>query len=200
MEALKNTRSSLPFPCPKSPPKYPDMSGKRKEFARVQMLEREIGFLEEELKSCECLQLASKGCKEVDDFVVANPDPLIPTNQKIRKSCWLWKWLCCGKPCFNLSWICCCFSGCSVPTCPTCCPSGKKLFSCPNCCSCCPSCRCNCCCCFGKTSCPKCCKLSLPSCPKCTWSCFKCPHFKCPQVCLCFSCRKTCCCNPCYLF
>lgn len=38
--------SSLPPPRPKSPPEYPDLYGKRREAARVQMLEREIGFLE----------------------------------------------------------------------------------------------------------------------------------------------------------
>ncbi|KAL3586128.1 hypothetical protein D5086_012995 [Populus alba] len=37
---------SLPPPCPKSPPEYPDLYGKRREMAKVQMLEREIGFLE----------------------------------------------------------------------------------------------------------------------------------------------------------
>lgn len=37
---------SLPPPRPKSPPEYPDLYGKRREAARVQMLEREIGFLE----------------------------------------------------------------------------------------------------------------------------------------------------------
>lgn len=37
---------SLPPPTPKSPPQYPDLYGKRRETARVQMLEREIGFLE----------------------------------------------------------------------------------------------------------------------------------------------------------
>lgn len=37
---------SLPPPRPKSPPKYPDLYGKRREMAKVQMLEREIGFLE----------------------------------------------------------------------------------------------------------------------------------------------------------
>lgn len=37
---------SLPPPCPKSPPEYPDLYGKRRETAKVQMLEREIGFLE----------------------------------------------------------------------------------------------------------------------------------------------------------
>ncbi|KAK9275472.1 hypothetical protein L1049_022739 [Liquidambar formosana] len=37
---------SLPPPCPKSPPEYPDLYGKRREMAKVMMLEREIGFLE----------------------------------------------------------------------------------------------------------------------------------------------------------
>lgn len=37
---------SLPPPSPKSPPEYPDLYGKRREMAKVQMLEREIGFLE----------------------------------------------------------------------------------------------------------------------------------------------------------
>ncbi|KAK2975516.1 hypothetical protein RJ640_009145 [Escallonia rubra] len=38
---------SLPPPRPKSPPEYPDLYGKRRELAKVQMLEREIRFLEE---------------------------------------------------------------------------------------------------------------------------------------------------------
>lgn len=37
---------SLPPPYPKSPPEYPDLYGKRRETAKVQVLEREIGFLE----------------------------------------------------------------------------------------------------------------------------------------------------------
>lgn len=37
---------SLPPPCPKSPPEYPDLYGKRRELAKVQVLEREISFLE----------------------------------------------------------------------------------------------------------------------------------------------------------
>lgn len=41
---------SLPPPCPKSPPAYPDLYGKRREVAKVQMLEREIGFLQVCLK------------------------------------------------------------------------------------------------------------------------------------------------------
>ncbi|KAJ6407290.1 hypothetical protein OIU84_010733 [Salix udensis] len=112
---------SLPPPCPKSPPEYPDLYGKRREMLKVQMLEREIGFLEEELKSVQGLQPASRCCKEVADFVVANPDPLIPTSRKKRRSCLFWKWLC-GARCFNLSWICCCCSsGCCLPECPSCC-------------------------------------------------------------------------------
>ncbi|XWS26583.1 hypothetical protein CRYUN_Cryun26dG0043200 [Craigia yunnanensis] len=84
---------SLPPPCPKSPPEYPDLYGKRRETAKVQMLEREISFLEEELKSVEDLQPASRCCKEVTDFVMENSDPLIPTSRKNRKSCRFWKWL-----------------------------------------------------------------------------------------------------------
>lgn len=40
------TVPSLPPPSPKSPPDYPDLYGKRRELAIVQMLDREIGFLE----------------------------------------------------------------------------------------------------------------------------------------------------------
>ncbi|RVX05515.1 Guanine nucleotide-binding protein subunit gamma 3 [Vitis vinifera] len=123
--AGSSSMPSLPPPCPKSPPDYPDLYGKRRGAAKVQMLEREIGFLElvkdvewswiwswvkkfgfcfaekssenfsfdEELKSIEGLQHASRCCKEVVDFVVANSDPIIPTNSKSRKSCRFWKWL-----------------------------------------------------------------------------------------------------------
>ncbi|CAH8352385.1 unnamed protein product [Eruca vesicaria subsp. sativa] len=71
-------KTSLPPPRPKSPPEYPDLYGKRREAARVQMLEREIGFLEAKIKFVEGVQPASKCCKEVSDYVVANSDPLIP--------------------------------------------------------------------------------------------------------------------------
>lgn len=37
---------SLPLPSPKAPPEYPDLYGKRREMAKVQMLEREISFFE----------------------------------------------------------------------------------------------------------------------------------------------------------
>lgn len=40
----------LPPPLPKSPPQYPDLYGKRRELAKVQILEREISFLEVSLK------------------------------------------------------------------------------------------------------------------------------------------------------
>ncbi|KAK4415769.1 Guanine nucleotide-binding protein subunit gamma 3 [Sesamum alatum] len=84
---------SLPLPRPKSPPEYADLYGKRREMAKVQVLEREIGFLEEELKSVEGLQPASRPCKELADFVTCNADPLIPVTKKIRRSCCFWKWL-----------------------------------------------------------------------------------------------------------
>ncbi|KAL5149341.1 Guanine nucleotide-binding protein subunit gamma 3 [Glycine soja] len=71
---------SLPPPSPKSPPEYPDLYGKRRETARVHMLEREITFLEEELKSVEGLQAASRCCKEIADYVMANADPLLPSD------------------------------------------------------------------------------------------------------------------------
>ncbi|KAH1056982.1 hypothetical protein J1N35_035047 [Gossypium stocksii] len=57
-------------PSPKSPPKYPDLYGKRRERAKVQMLEREISFLEEELKSIEGFQPASRYCKEYAQFAI----------------------------------------------------------------------------------------------------------------------------------
>ncbi|OIW19351.1 hypothetical protein TanjilG_03485 [Lupinus angustifolius] len=77
---VRSSIPSLPPPSPKSPPEYPDLYGKRRESARVQMLEREISFLEEELKSVEGLQPASRCCKEMADFVIANSDPLLPSR------------------------------------------------------------------------------------------------------------------------
>ncbi|KAL9262264.1 Guanine nucleotide-binding protein subunit gamma 3-like protein [Drosera capensis] len=86
---------SLPPPRPRSPPPYPDLYGKRRELAKLQMLEREKGFLEEELKFVEGLQPASRCCKEVADFVAAKSDPLILTKKQISRSCGLWRWLWC---------------------------------------------------------------------------------------------------------
>ncbi|KAI9122885.1 hypothetical protein K1719_005774 [Acacia pycnantha] len=97
---------SLPPPSPKSPPKYPDLHGKRREIARVHMLEKEISVLQDELKFTEGLQPASDCCKELVDFVVANADPLIPTNKKKRRLYRrFWKWLC-RMPSWKLYWIC----------------------------------------------------------------------------------------------
>ncbi|XP_020423461.1 LOW QUALITY PROTEIN: guanine nucleotide-binding protein subunit gamma 3 [Prunus persica] len=157
---------SLPPPCPKSPPQYPDLYGKRRETARVQMLEREIGFLEEELKSVERLQPSSRCCKEVADFVAANPDPLIPTNRKKRRSCRFWKWLC-RMPCFSCSWICCC-----------CCNRCSLHLEMPRCCDC-GQCNCNpcaCCCPLPKWRCGCSCPRSCCSCP---WSSCSCPRSSC---------------------
>ncbi|CAJ2649970.1 unnamed protein product [Trifolium pratense] len=202
---------SLPPPSPKSPPEYPDLYGKRREMAKVQMLEREISFLEEELKSVEGLQPASKCCKELADYVVANSDPLLPSrNKKNRRSCRFWKWLC-RMPCFNLSWICCCCCCCDGLSVhlklPQCCCSDCKPCSCSSCCSCsncfpsfsscCSLPKWSCCCCF---SCPKssnCCKHSCGSGNCCTFpsSCnFGCPS--CPSLCSC-KCTCTCSCPTC---
>ncbi|CAK9328177.1 unnamed protein product [Citrullus colocynthis] len=105
---------SLPPPSPKSPPEYSDLYGKRREIAKIQMLEREIGFLEDELKSIQSLQPVSICCKEISDFIMANSDPLTPTCRAKHQRCRIWKWLC-GFPCFNLSWLCCCScTRCSV--------------------------------------------------------------------------------------
>ncbi|KAJ9538605.1 hypothetical protein OSB04_031338 [Centaurea solstitialis] len=78
--ASSSPHGSPPLPRPKSPP---ELYGKRREFAKVVMLEREIGFLQEELKSIENLQPASCCIKEVADYVVANPEPLITTYVKL---------------------------------------------------------------------------------------------------------------------
>ncbi|KAL8464076.1 hypothetical protein ACS0TY_033843 [Phlomoides rotata] len=70
-------------PPPPLPPEYPDLYGKRRELAKVQVLEREIGFLEEEVKSVGGHQPVSRACKEVVDFVTCcNADPLLPMLSK----------------------------------------------------------------------------------------------------------------------
>ncbi|KAG8657121.1 hypothetical protein MANES_03G041000v8 [Manihot esculenta] len=212
---------SLPPPFPKSPPEYPDLYGKRKEIVKVQMLDREIGFLEEELKSVDSLQPASRCCKEVTDYVVANPDPLIPTNRKNRRSCRFWKWLC-GIPCFNFSWICCCcYTGCSFHIhLPRCCDCNCDCDPCGlcNCCSCtrCPAPKCHCCscsscfpchchcpcscscpkssCCRNISCCSNCCTCRFPSCPDCSCCRFSCPDCSCCR-CSCPDCSNCSCCT-----
>ncbi|XAR67204.1 hypothetical protein NMG60_11013680 [Bertholletia excelsa] len=196
---------SLPPPRPKSPPEFPDLYGRRRELARVQMLEREISYLEGELKFVESLQPASKTSKEIADFMVANADPFIPaTNQKVHTSCRFWKWLS-KAPCFNLSWICC--FGCSPLKMPCCCfcnfcnCHSCSCCSIPKCCSmpsCCSVRKCQCCCwprslCFDEISCS--CKCCFPQCPSygdCSCRC-QCSCPKCPKVNFCCWCTKTCC-------
>ncbi|KAK1279477.1 hypothetical protein QJS04_geneDACA004908 [Acorus gramineus] len=51
-------------PKPKSPPKYPDLCGRHRRQVQIQSLNREIGFLQEELQSLEVIKSASKCCKE----------------------------------------------------------------------------------------------------------------------------------------
>lgn len=195
---------SLPPPSPKSPPEYSDLYGKRREIAKIQMLEREIGFLEDELKSIQSLQPVSICCKEISDFIMANSDPLTPTCRAKHQRCRIWKWLC-GFPCFNLSWLCCCScTGCSVdvdiprcfdskpcnfPSCSrSCCMPKCSFFSCPSL-SCCRNISCRRLCCF----------LSLPSisCPHCCGFCecncrCKCSLSKCSKVPSCCLCTKSC--------
>ncbi|XP_075489464.1 uncharacterized protein LOC142528306 isoform X1 [Primulina tabacum] len=200
----------LPLPWPKSPPKYPDLYGKRRELAKIQILEREIGFLEEELKAVEGLPPASRSCKELADFVAANVDPLIPTTKKISKSHRLWKWLC-GFSCFSLSWIFCCCHHCTcdleMPHCPECntCRCRSKCASCriPKCqCFSCWNSRCfdNCtcrlpsCCCIPEftsyLSWPSCFSyLSWPSCLTCSCSCVNPCSIPCSCPSIKFKCR-----------
>ncbi|WJX28507.1 hypothetical protein P8452_17214 [Trifolium repens] len=179
---------SLSLPSPKAPPEYPDLYGKRREMARIQMLEREISFLEEELKSSDGFQPASKCCTEIADFVMANSDPLLPTSKKNRKSCRLWKWLCWMR-CLNLSWIgcwCCdCFSGCC-----NCKPSKCKCSTCLSSINCSLT---NWNCCYDKKS--QCCKefCGYKSCCDCK-SC----DCKCSCICPCFLKVLPCgCCTKC---
>ncbi|KAI8565331.1 hypothetical protein RHMOL_Rhmol03G0250800 [Rhododendron molle] len=62
--AVSGGSSSVPSLPPPRPPEYPALYGKRRELAKVQMLEREISFLEDELKFVHGLQPASRSCKE----------------------------------------------------------------------------------------------------------------------------------------
>lgn len=207
--AVPNSVSSLPIPQPRSPPKYPDLYGTHRKEAELQRMNREIGFLQEELLSVEGMQSASRCCKEVDDFVGLNPDPLIPLNQKPHRSFRIWKWLR-AMSCFSLSWICCCSSGCSLHLKRSRCCSCDWARSWQCCCQPhCPRCpRCCCCCChrrcFEKLSCRSCCVMptlqccAVPtlSCPDCSCCCmWSCP--KCTKVCSCPKCSGNCC-LPCY--
>ncbi|PIN03419.1 hypothetical protein CDL12_24058 [Handroanthus impetiginosus] len=169
MSGLKaNDSAPLPPPAlPKSLPEYPDLYGKRRELAKLQVLEREIGFLEEELKSVQGLQPASRPCKEVADFVTCSADPFIPLTKKVHRSCRFWKWL----------WICCC------------CSSATSCRECGNC-----SCRNGCGSCQNSRWKVRCvnmlrCRWScfLPKCPSCLTCCsIRCRCYpNCPKVSMC---------------
>ncbi|KAI3443548.1 hypothetical protein Pfo_000213 [Paulownia fortunei] len=188
MPGLRGSGSvpSLPPPRPKSPPGYPDLYGKRRELAKVQVLEREIVFLEEEVKSVEGLQPASRSCKEIADFVMCNADPLMPT----------------GVSCFNVSRICCCRCSSHLvkPRCDDCtmCGCSKPCVSCRM-----PNCNCFSCWnsqCFNKSTCSwNCCAPNCPSCLTCSSIRCRCyPKF--PKGNMCSCCNKSCCysCYFCY--
>ncbi|TVU05640.1 hypothetical protein EJB05_48809 [Eragrostis curvula] len=65
-------------PRPRSPPQYPDLCGRRRLQLEVQILNREVGFLEQEIQGLERIQPVSRCCKDVNEFVGAKMDPLIP--------------------------------------------------------------------------------------------------------------------------
>ncbi|XP_019414300.1 PREDICTED: guanine nucleotide-binding protein subunit gamma 3-like [Lupinus angustifolius] len=154
-----------PLMSPKEPLELQELYRKRREVARFQMLEREISFLQEELKSSEGLQKASICCQEITNFVMTNSDPLLPMNNKTNMSNSLWKWLC-WIPCFNMSCICCCYyDGCF------------------------PSCNCD----FLSMKCSSskwsCCNFWCPFIHKCSCFCLSCQKI-CPNSCCSKCCRS----------
>ncbi|XP_024971509.1 guanine nucleotide-binding protein subunit gamma 3-like isoform X2 [Cynara cardunculus var. scolymus] len=143
---------------------YVDLYGKRRQIAKVQVLEREIGLIQEEIKSLGEVELASRCCKEIDEYVEVTPDPLIALNQIRNRSRNFWKNLrrkigsmlcCCG--CCKTTTICCsCRSAADGGCC--CCSGHQEKTRTPE--------RCNC----PRISCHCSCK---PSCPKCSVCCCK---------------------------
>ncbi|KAK9734448.1 hypothetical protein RND81_04G140400 [Saponaria officinalis] len=139
-------------PMPKSPV-YVDLYGKRRQQANLQVLESEINFLQEELKSLEGAQPTSRCCKELNEFLATKPDPFITINQKASES--------------DCSWTI--ISGCcesenarnqQAEEARRCCCSRKS-----SCCGCCGSKDCSCfkqkCCCFKSGRSSNCCKVKL---------------------------------------
>ncbi|XP_052182886.1 guanine nucleotide-binding protein subunit gamma 3-like [Diospyros lotus] len=150
-------------PSPNSPPSCADLYGRRRQLARVQFLEREIAILQDELNSLEDLQLASRCCKEVGEFIEARADPLLSIDQESSRSWYFWKR---GKSC--LKWICCfgwpiCFASCS---------SGKSIK--PGSC------------CLEKSGNRCCCHCEISS-ALCSWP------SSCTKVKLCSKCARNCC-------
>ncbi|CAN6483800.1 unnamed protein product [Victoria cruziana] len=186
-----STSPSRRGPCPRTPPSYPDLYGKYRLQKQIQVLNRELGFLEEELSSLDGLPPASRFCKEVEEFVREHPDPLVPIKRTIRRSRQIWRTfrvafrcniscLRCSSCCsisapkkfdsWNVTrcWRWCCATFCC--TCKLCC----TLPSCPDCkcytsdctcalpgCSCAPECGCS------PPDCCTCCKLPTASCRIC---------------------------------
>ncbi|KAI0494549.1 hypothetical protein KFK09_024687 [Dendrobium nobile] len=176
-------------PSPKSPPKYPDFCGRRRLQLEVQILNREIGFLEEELQSLEGLQTVSRSCKEVEEFVGSKSDPLVPIDKKQQRSCRLWKWLR-SVFCFPISLLCC--SCCQKRTYCSCCSHCK--YQCPRCCTCCEcpclQCKCAACPCFSNCSCFQSChNITASCCGSCSCSCCHLPSCRIPR---CSSCTCDC--------
>ncbi|GLU22478.1 hypothetical protein SLE2022_385500 [Rubroshorea leprosula] len=168
---------------PRSRPGSLDLYGKRRQMVKVQALEREIHHLQEELKSVEHIQPASRYCKEVDDFVGAKPDPFVARTPEVHKSCSFWKrfW---GNCCLNLSWICCCTTSRLRL---------KRLNIFTNCIACNSSCIHACC--SEKTCCLKCpdCKGDSCCCPSRACYCLRSFFHNCTKVISCSSCIKACC-------
>ncbi|XP_075663612.1 uncharacterized protein LOC142633281 [Castanea sativa] len=169
-----------------------DLYGKRRLVLKVHALEREIGLLEEELKSLDGMQPASICCQELDTFIVAKPDPFIAKNQDIQKPHHFWKriW---AKCCLKLPWVCC-FSGCQIRLkLPNLCVSCRPCkFQWPGCC-CFKKISCQRCCCFKKISCQTCCNCLKNLCLPWSCCCFKRCSCKCSKVNLCSGCLKNSC-------
>ncbi|KAL5219815.1 hypothetical protein ABZP36_024528 [Zizania latifolia] len=186
-------------PRPKSPPRYPDLCGRRRLQLEVQILNREVGFLEQELQGLERIQPVSRCCKDVNEFVGAKTDPLIPINKRRHRSCSLCRWirskwctclscLCCWcrclpKPkmpsCFSCSCCSCCDTSCCRPSCSclncrSSCYKGQQPSSCCKCQSSCCEGEPSCCCGGGRSSCLS---VPAPSCPECSCGCVcSCPR------------------------
>ncbi|GLJ11837.1 hypothetical protein SUGI_0178250 [Cryptomeria japonica] len=84
--STSRTGQPLPLPKPKTPPRHPDIHGKYRKQAELKHLDQEISLLEEELRSLEGLPPASRCCKEVEEFIHTHPDPLLQSNEQVRKS------------------------------------------------------------------------------------------------------------------
>ncbi|XWS12160.1 hypothetical protein CRYUN_Cryun37aG0066100 [Craigia yunnanensis] len=177
MDGSSESSFGAPRVSPRSPPGSLDLYGKRTQKFKVQVLERDIGLLQEELKSVEGLHPASRYCKEVDEFVGDKQDPLVTKTQKIHKSHPFWN--CLRERSCIFPWVCCCFS----------CKFHLKM---PSFFTCCISCKSEClqCSCCLDTTCLKCCNCEVHSCSTCPCCCFGPVFHKCKMVNSCCGCRK----------